>query len=226
MPDEGANRPAQIAAALQWDRGRWIWLLLILLVLDAVWGLGDSVTESLRYDRSAIAAGGWWRLLTAHIVHLDAHHLILNELGLVLMWSLFAQDYDAVEWCVIVCAGAFGDQLGSVVAQPSRELVCGRIGSFAHGHGRGIRQALSGAPLGPLDIAAGPVHQAHSGAIAGSRSAADRRGCTFVRCSVRVYGRSCTVLAYRYNSPPFSRLGASSCHLRSFSPAKGLSPSA
>jgi rhomboid family GlyGly-CTERM serine protease len=83
-----------------------------LLVLDAVWGLGDSVTESLRYDRSAIAAGGWWRLLTAHIVHLDAHHLILNELGLVLMWSLFAQDYDAVEWCVIVCAGALAISSG------------------------------------------------------------------------------------------------------------------
>ena len=66
-----ANRLAQIAAALQWDRGRWIWLLLILLVLDVLLGLGDSVGGVLRYDRSAIAAGGWWRLLTAHAVHLD-----------------------------------------------------------------------------------------------------------------------------------------------------------
>lgn len=112
MPGEGANRLAQIAAALQWDRGRWIWLLLILLALGAVLGLGDSVTASLRYDRMAIAAGGWWRLLTAHLVHLDAHHLILNELGLVLMWSLFAQDYDAVEWCVIVCSGALAISSG------------------------------------------------------------------------------------------------------------------
>jgi rhomboid family GlyGly-CTERM serine protease len=106
MSVDAANRFARIAAALQWDRGRWIWLLFILLLLDLVLGLGDSVGQLLRYDRSAIAAGGWWRLLTAHIVHLDLHHLILNELGLVLMWSLFAQDYDAVEWCVIVLAGA------------------------------------------------------------------------------------------------------------------------
>jgi len=112
MPRDAANHLAQIAAALQWDRGRWIWLLLILLVLGAVLGLGDSVSEVLRYDRSAIAAGGWWRLLTAHIVHLDAHHLILNELGLVLMWSLFAQDYDAVEWCAIVLAGALAISSG------------------------------------------------------------------------------------------------------------------
>jgi rhomboid family GlyGly-CTERM serine protease len=94
------------------DRGRWIWLLAILLALDLVLGLGDSVSQFLRYDRSAIAAGGWWRLLTAHIVHLDVHHLILNELGLVLMWSLFAQDYDAVEWCVIVLSGALAISSG------------------------------------------------------------------------------------------------------------------
>jgi rhomboid family GlyGly-CTERM serine protease len=112
MPGDAAIRLAQIAAALQLDRGRWIWLLAILLVLDAVLGLGDSVGQLLRYDRSAIAAGGWWRLLTAHIVHLDVHHLVLNELGLVLMWSLFAQDYDAVEWCVIVLAGALAISSG------------------------------------------------------------------------------------------------------------------
>jgi rhomboid family GlyGly-CTERM serine protease len=112
MPRDAADRLSQIAAALQWDRGRWIWLLLILLLLDAVLGLGDSVSQLLRYDRSAIAAGGWWRLLTAHIVHLDLHHLLLNELGLILMWSLFAQDYDAVEWCVIVAASALAISSG------------------------------------------------------------------------------------------------------------------
>jgi rhomboid family GlyGly-CTERM serine protease len=112
MPRDAANRFEQIATALQWDRGRWIWLLAIVLALDAVLGLGDSVSQLLRYDRSAIAAGGWWRLLSAHIVHLDLHHLILNELGLVLMWSLFADDYDAVEWCAIVLAGALAISCG------------------------------------------------------------------------------------------------------------------
>ena len=112
MPREAANRLGAVAAALQWDRSRGIWLLLILLVLDAVLGLGDSISAMLRYDRSAIAAGGWWRLLTAHIVHLDVHHLILNELGLVLMWSLFAGDYDPVEWCAIALSGALAISSG------------------------------------------------------------------------------------------------------------------
>ena len=141
----------QIAAALQLDHGRWIWLLAILLALDAVLGLGDSVSQLLRYDRSAIAAGGWWRLLTAHIVHLDVHHLILNELGLVLMWSLFAQDYDAVEWCVIVLVRRAGDQLRSVVVESAGQLVCRRLRGAAFGHGRRRRQASGAALLGSLD---------------------------------------------------------------------------
>ena len=106
MPRDAANRFSQIAAALQWDRGRWIWLLIMVVLLDGLLALGDSATLGLRYERSAIAAGDWWRLLTAHAVHLDAHHLILNELGLILVWSLFARDYDAVEWCIIVLSGA------------------------------------------------------------------------------------------------------------------------
>jgi rhomboid family GlyGly-CTERM serine protease len=112
MLRNGADRLLHIVAALQLDRGRWVWLLLILLVLCAVLGLGDNVSELLRYDRSAIAAGGWWRLLTAHIVHLDAHHLALNALGLVLLWSLFAADYDAIEWSIIVLAGALAISSG------------------------------------------------------------------------------------------------------------------
>jgi rhomboid family GlyGly-CTERM serine protease len=112
MLGDAADRLSQAIAALQLDRGRWVWLLLILLVLCVVLGLGDNVSELLRYDRGAIAAGGWWRLLTAHIVHLDAHHLVLNALGLILMWSLFASDYDAIEWCIIVLSGALAISSG------------------------------------------------------------------------------------------------------------------
>jgi rhomboid family GlyGly-CTERM serine protease len=112
MPREGANRIQKIAEALQWDHGRWVPLLAIMLALDLVLGLGDRADAILRYDRGAIAAGGWWRLLTAHTVHLDLHHLVLNELGLVLMWSLFASDFDAVEWCIIATSGALAISSG------------------------------------------------------------------------------------------------------------------
>jgi rhomboid family GlyGly-CTERM serine protease len=142
MPRSAANSFAPIAAALQWDRGRWIWLLLILVGLGAVLGLGDSVSALLRYDRSAIAAGGWWRLLTAHIVHLDAHHLILNELGLVLMWSLFAQDYSAEEWCAIVLSGALAISSGLWWLSPHVTWYVGASGVLHTVMGAGIASHL------------------------------------------------------------------------------------
>ena len=70
---------------------------LILPVLT-----GEAGREALRYDRVALAAGQWWRLLSAHFIHLDFDHAALNSLGLVLMWALFARDYRPRQWLAIV----------------------------------------------------------------------------------------------------------------------------
>ena len=69
---------------------------------------GEAGREALRYDRTALAAGQEWRLLTAHFVHLDFDHAVLNSLGLVLMWALFARDYRPRQWLAIL--------LGSIAA--------------------------------------------------------------------------------------------------------------
>jgi rhomboid family GlyGly-CTERM serine protease len=142
MPGDRTSRAEQLAAALQWDRGRWIWLLLIVLFLHAVLALGDSVTLALRYDRAALGAGAWWRLLTAHIVHLNLHHLLLDELGLVLMWALFAQDFDAVEWCVIVSSGALAISSGLWWLSPGVSWYVGVSGVLHTVLGAGTAQHL------------------------------------------------------------------------------------
>jgi rhomboid family GlyGly-CTERM serine protease len=143
MPRDPANPLQLIAAALQWDRSRWIWLLIICVLLGAVLALGDSVAALLRYDRSAIAAGGWWRLLTAHVVHLDIHHLILNELGLVLVWALFGQDFDAVEWCVIVLAGALAISSGLWWLSPKVSWYVGASGVLHSVMAAGVAKHLA-----------------------------------------------------------------------------------
>lgn len=83
--------------------GRFGWALLAgcaMLLLPVL--AGDTGREALRYDRTALAAGQWWRLLTAHFVHLDFDHAALNSLGLVLMWALFARDYRPLHWLAIL----------------------------------------------------------------------------------------------------------------------------
>jgi rhomboid family GlyGly-CTERM serine protease len=56
----------------------------------------------LAYDRVRLAHGQLWRLVTAHLIHLDLEHAVLNTLGLVLMWALFARDYSPRQWFPIL----------------------------------------------------------------------------------------------------------------------------
>jgi len=83
--------------------GNWGFALLAVcaaLLLPEL--AGDAGRATLRYERAGLEAGEWWRLLTAHVVHLDLEHATLNTLGLVMMWALFARDYSVRQWLIIL----------------------------------------------------------------------------------------------------------------------------
>jgi rhomboid family GlyGly-CTERM serine protease len=73
--------------------------IAVLLLLPEL--NGDAARAGLRYERMAIAAGEWWRLITAHFVHIDLEHTLLNLMGLVLMWAIFARDLSPRQWLVV-----------------------------------------------------------------------------------------------------------------------------
>lgn len=50
-----------------------------------------ELLEGLRWSREHIAAGEYWRLVTGHLVHLDAGHALLNALGAVMVWTVFRE---------------------------------------------------------------------------------------------------------------------------------------
>ena len=84
--------------SLNCDRGYGVALLCVCALLAVPELIGDPARRLLRFDRGAIGAGQWWRLLSAHFVHIDLEHAVLNTLGLVLMWALFARDYSPWRW--------------------------------------------------------------------------------------------------------------------------------
>jgi len=88
--------------SLNCDGARGVGLLIACAVLLLPEIGGEHARELLRYDRAGLAAGQGWRLLTAHVIHLDLEHAALNTLGLVLMWALFARDYKPRQWAVIL----------------------------------------------------------------------------------------------------------------------------
>jgi rhomboid family GlyGly-CTERM serine protease len=100
-----ASRPVttfrRVLSSLNCDGRYGMGLLLTCAVLLLPELGGDSGRALLRYDRTGLAAGQWWRLVTGHLVHLDLEHAALNSLGLVLMWALFARDYRPRQWLLI-----------------------------------------------------------------------------------------------------------------------------
>jgi rhomboid family GlyGly-CTERM serine protease len=65
-------------------RPPWCTLAIVvgLLVLH---GLLGPAPEALLYDRAAIRAGEYWRLLSGHLVHLDGAHLAWNLAAFVVL---------------------------------------------------------------------------------------------------------------------------------------------
>ncbi|MEW5838533.1 MAG: rhombosortase [Pseudomonadota bacterium] len=61
-------------------------LLLLWLALQYAGGL-----TWWEYSRPALQAGQIWRVLSAHFVHLNDTHLLLNALGLLAITSLWSQ---------------------------------------------------------------------------------------------------------------------------------------
>jgi rhomboid family GlyGly-CTERM serine protease len=68
---------------------RLICPLAISLVSLSISLASNATSEQLQYHRIAIAAGEWWRLLSAHLTHLGWGHLLMNLAGLWIIWHLF-----------------------------------------------------------------------------------------------------------------------------------------
>lgn len=83
--------------AAKGSRAVWLPPLVLMLLVLALGVGGERVTDALRYDRVAIAAGEWWRLLSGNFVHLGWWHLFLNEIGVVVLVLLCP---DRLSWAV------------------------------------------------------------------------------------------------------------------------------
>lgn len=107
----------------------------LLAVCGVVLGLqllGTAAVHLLQYDRRAIAAGEWWRLLTAHLVHLDSRHAALDLGGLALLWALFARDLSPRAWAVVLLIAAAAIDCGLWFRDPGVMWYLG-ISGVLHG---------------------------------------------------------------------------------------------
>ena len=134
--------------SLNCDGRRGLALLggVLLLLLPTV--AGDGGQAWLRYDRGALAQGQWWRLLTAHLVHLDLRHALLNVAGLALVWVLFARAYSPKAWLAILLGAAAAIDAGLWLGDSTVQWYVGSSGVL---HGAMAAGALAHIRRGERD---------------------------------------------------------------------------
>ena len=181
---------------LRWRE--WRLPLAIGVLLLALFAGGAPLVQALRYERDAVLAHQWWRLLTGHLVHADAAHLSWNLVGVGLVWWLFASQYSPRGWLGILLVSTAAIDLGFLVWMPSLAWYVGFSGVLHGMMAAGLLAwlirsrdpltavvvALFAAKLswehlvGPLPFTAESIslpviHQAHSlGALGGLAAAA------------------------------------------------------
>jgi len=105
------------------------WLVGLMAGISVLLALGgEPVRLALRYERPAVLAGEYWRLLTGHWVHASSAHLLLNMAGLGLMTLLLARDYSLRQWLVVLLASVFAIDAGLVFFQPQLNWYVGLSG--------------------------------------------------------------------------------------------------
>src|ERR1700694_3419816 len=87
-----------LLASLNCDGRLGVALLACLALPWVLWAGGPHWTAELRYERAGLQHGEWWRLLSAHWVHLNARHLLLDSAGLALLWALYARELPPTVW--------------------------------------------------------------------------------------------------------------------------------
>lgn len=115
------------------SRNQGLWLLGLLLAALVLVSLGgESWQAALRYEREGLARGEYWRLLTGHLAHGSALHLLLNGAGVALIAALFPRDYSLVQWLLILFVSIAAMDVGFVWFEPQLRWYVGFSGAL-HG---------------------------------------------------------------------------------------------
>ena len=81
--------------------------------------LTDADTKQwLQYSYEGVQHGEYWRLLTAHFVHLGWTHLILNVISLLLIWGLMPTNLTTLYLVRVILFCGIGISLGLLIFSP------------------------------------------------------------------------------------------------------------
>lgn len=90
--------------------------LAVFMLLLALW---PGSLPALGYERGLIAEGELWRLLSAHLVHLNLNHALLNMSGLLMLGYYFRHDFSPASWLGLIALAGLVISAGLWWAEPA-----------------------------------------------------------------------------------------------------------
>ena len=108
------------------------WLALLLIAAPALLLVFYAPDDLPRYERQAVLAGQWWRLLSGNFTHTAASHLWLNLAAWLLLWLYARGRVPLYLWVLaaVVCSITTG--LGLLLFNPKVLWYVGLSGTL-HG---------------------------------------------------------------------------------------------
>ena len=100
--------------------------LAAVMLLFAI--LPDSWQSMLRYTRSAIENGAYWRLFSGHLLHSNGWHLLMNLAGLLLAMLLHGRYFSSVALTMHWMAGALMISVALYLFSPAISVYVGLSG--------------------------------------------------------------------------------------------------
>jgi rhomboid family GlyGly-CTERM serine protease len=119
---------AKVKDVAHWRLRRGWPILALALASVALELTGDAGRLWGRYDGALVTQGEYWRLVTAHVVHLGWGHLWPNLTALALIGALFEDLFDAGMWLLLAAAGAGAIDVGLLLFNPDVDWYVGLSG--------------------------------------------------------------------------------------------------
>lgn len=103
--------------------------LRLLLILSLIVLLGQIIgKEYFYFDRQLLVQGQYWRLLTAHLVHSNNIHLLLNVCALALVLMLFDKLLTVRAYITLIVLSACVQSIAFYYLLPNVETYVGLSG--------------------------------------------------------------------------------------------------
>lgn len=113
-------------------RREWTAVLLLAAAFTLLGALAADVNGWLAYERTALAGGQAWRLVTAHFAHLGPMHGALNAIAWLLVWRLGRGIVRGSQWAWLLAGSAVAVDVGLFLLSPRVEWYVGASGML-HG---------------------------------------------------------------------------------------------